>query len=92
MAKRSQALSEGRQKNFENCLPLNVFPFPYTVNPHYTDTRYNNKFRYTDNLTSTETLSEEVTVNQKSYRNIIIQYFKQCMFWIFVRVASSRRF
>ena len=28
-----------------------------TVNPRYTDTRYNYKFRYTDNLTTTETLS-----------------------------------
>ena len=51
-----------------------------TVNPHYTDTRYNDKILYTDNLTSTETLSQELTVNQKLCWNIIIQYFKQHMF------------
>ena len=34
-----------------------------TVNPHYTDTRYNDKIRYTDNLTSMETLSQKVAVN-----------------------------
>ena len=48
---------------------------------YYTDTRYNNKIRYTDNLTSKETLSQEVTVKQKLCRNIIIQYFKKHMFW-----------
>ena len=63
-----------------------------TINSLYTDTRYNDKLRYTDNLTGTETLSQEVTVNQKLYRNVIIQYFKQRVFWIFVRIASSRRF
>ena len=55
--------------------------FRYTVNPHYTDTRYNEQIRYTDNLSSTETLSQRVTVNRKLCRNIIIQYFKQHMFW-----------
>ena len=44
-----------------------------TVNPLYTDTRYNDKISYTDNLTIMETLSQEVTVNQKLCRNIIIQ-------------------
>ena len=47
-----------------------------TVNPHYTDFWYNGKLHYTDNLTNTETLSQEVTVNQKLCRNIFIQYFK----------------
>ena len=27
-----------------------------TVNPHYNDSRYNDKIRYTDNLNNTETL------------------------------------
>ena len=63
-----------------------------TVNPHYTDSRYNDKIRYTDNLTSTETLSQKVTVNQKLCSSIIIQYFKQHTFWIFVRIASLRQF
>ena len=39
-------------------------------------TRYNDKISYTDNLTSMETPSQAVTVNQKLYRNIIIQYFE----------------
>ena len=30
------------------------------MNPHYTDTRYNNKICKTDSLTSTETLSQKV--------------------------------
>ena len=34
----------------------------FTVNPLYTDTWYNDKIRYTDNLTSMETLSKEVTL------------------------------
>ena len=63
-----------------------------TVNPYYTDTRYNDKIGYTDSLTSTETLSEKVTVNQKLCSSIIIQYFNQHMFWIFVRIASLRQF
>ena len=61
-----------------------------TVNLHYTDTRYNDKIRYTGNLTSTETLSQKVTVSQKLCSSIIIQYFKQHMFWIFVRIALSQ--
>ena len=40
---------------------------PSTVNPHYTDTRYNSKIRYTDNLISMETLSQEVTVIIRNY-------------------------
>ena len=62
-----------------------------TDNSHYNDTRYNDKIRYTDNLNSTETLSQEVTVNQKVFRNIIIQYSKHHMFWIFVRIASYKK-
>ena len=41
---------------------LNALPYlpylPFTVNPHYTDTRYNENIRYTDSLTGTETLSQ----------------------------------
>ena len=37
----------------------------YTVNPHYTIARYNDKIRFSDNLTSAETLSQELIVNQK---------------------------
>ena len=44
-----------------------------TVNPHYTDTRYNDKIHYTDDLTITETLSQEATGDQKLCRNIFIQ-------------------
>ena len=70
-----------------------MYAFPlHTVNPHYTDTRYNDKIRYTDNLTSMETLSQEVIVTPKLCKNIIIQYFKQNMFWIFFRIASLRLF
>ena len=36
-----------------------------TVNPHYTVARYNDKICYADNLTSTETLPQEVTFNLK---------------------------
>ena len=36
-----------------------------TVNPLYTDTRYNDKTRYNDNLTSKETRFQEVTVIRK---------------------------
>ena len=39
-----------------------------TVSPLYTETRYNDKNRYNDNLTSTETLSQEVIVNKKIMR------------------------
>ena len=71
---------------------VNLIKF-YSVNPHYIDTRYNDKIRYTDNLTSTVTLFlSEVTVNHKLCRNIVIQYFKKHMFCIFVRIASPRRF
>ena len=35
---------------------------------------------YTDYVTSMETLSQKVTVNQKLYSSIIIQYFKQHVF------------
>ena len=48
-----------------------------TVNPLYTDTRYNGKIPYTDNFTNTESLSQKVTVNQKLCSSIIVQYFKQ---------------
>ena len=49
----------------------------FTVNPLYTDTRYNYKIHYSDNLTSKETPSQKVTTNQKLCRNIIIQHVKQ---------------
>ena len=64
-----------------------------TFNPHYKDAQYKDKIRYTDNLNSTAILSQEMTVNQKVCRNIIIiQYFNQHMFWIFGRITSTRRF
>ena len=37
-------------------------------------------------------LTRKPSLNQKLCRKIIIQYFKQHMFWIFVRTASSRQF
>ena len=78
-----------KEKNISKCCLLDFLPsmlrvkllcFLFTagtVNPHYTNTRYNDKICYTDNLTSTETLSQKVTVNQELCSSIIIQYFKQ---------------
>ena len=75
-------------ETFSNVFRIwSVYKVDDTVKLRYTDTRYNDKFLYTDNLTSTEPLSQEVTVNHKLSRSIIIQYFKQQMFWIFVRIA-----
>ena len=59
-----------------------------TVNPHYTDTRYGDKIRYTDNLTSIETLCQTETVNQKLCNSIIIQYFKQHIFGYFLKLSQ----
>ena len=50
-----------------------------TDNPLYTDTRYNNKICYNDNLT--------VTISHKLCRNIELNTSKKQMFWIFLREA-----
>ena len=60
-----------------------------TVNPLYTDTRYNDKIRYTDNLTSTKTLSQEVTVDQNLCRNILFNTSSNILFWIFVKISKT---
>ena len=44
--------------------------FVATVNPPYTDTRYNEIIRYNDNSDWHETFAQEVAVNQKLCKNI----------------------
>ena len=64
-----------------------------TDNSLYTDTQYNDKIRYDDNLTHChETFASEVTVSHKLCKNIIFDSLKKHMFWIFIRIASVRRF
>ena len=45
-----------------------------TVNPLYTDTRYNDKIRYNDNLNVTKIFAQEVTVNEKLCKNIALEF------------------
>ena len=54
------------------------------VNPLYIDTRYSEKVRLDDNLTDTK--PQKVIDNQK------LLIHQEHMFWIFVRIASVRRF
>ena len=57
-----------------------------TVNPLYTDTRYNDKIRYIDNLTFTKS-SLEVIIFQKLCKNIAFNTLD--MFWIQVYLLES---
>ena len=52
--------------------------------PLYTDTRYNDKIRYNDNLT--------VIVSHKLCKNIVFNVLKKHEFGMFVRITSLRRF
>ena len=60
-------------------------------NPLYTDTRYNDKIRYNDNLTVMKPLLQ-VTLSHKLCKNIVYDTLKTHMIWIFVRIALVRRF
>ena len=62
----------------------------HTVSPLYIGTR-NAKIRYNDNL-NVRKHSQEVMVNEKLCKKTLHKIFKQHMFWIFVRIASERRF
>ena len=44
-----------------------------TVNPLYSDTRYNNKIRYNGNLNVTKTFAENVAVNKKNMQDYCIK-------------------
>ena len=58
-------------------------------NPLYTDTRYNDKILYNDNLTH-ETFAYEVTTIHNLCKNIVFNTLKKHMFSIFVRIVSVR--
>ena len=60
-------------------------------NPLYTDTRYNDKIRYNDNLTVTKPLLRWLQ-SLKLCKNFVFYTLKKHMFWIFVRIASVMRF
>ena len=61
------------------------------VNPLYTETRYNDKIRYNDNFDVTKHSLKRCQL-RRNYARILHENFKQHMFWIFVRIASVRRF
>ena len=58
---------------------LFIWYMEYTVNPLYTDTRYNGKIRYNDNLNVTKPSLKRWEIMQKTLHNI----FKQYMFGYF---------
>ena len=62
-----------------------------TVNPLYTDTRYNDKIRYNDNLSVTKPLLKKRRL-MRNYAKKIARNFKQHMTWIFFRNASGGQF
>ena len=72
-----------------NCL-IRTF---ISVNPLYTDTRYNDKIRYTgnENLNVTKHSLRRWQL-LRNYAHTLHIILKQHMFWIFVKIASERRF
>ena len=69
--------------------PLNIISdqFVTTDNLLYTNTRYNDKF-----VIMTFDCQEEVKKGHKLCKNIVFNTLKKHMFWIFVRIASVKRF
>ena len=65
----------------------NLKHFLSTVNPRYTDTRYNDKIRdnYILNVTKPSLKRSQL---MRNYALTLHSNFKQHMFWIFVRIAS----
>ena len=57
-----------------------------TINPHYTDTGYNDQIHYNGNFTGMKP-SLMMAVNQNIIEDYCIEVFKKHMFWIFVRNA-----
>ena len=62
--------------------------FFYTVNPLYTDTRYNDKVRYNGYFDWHETLSQEAIDILKLGKNVVFNTLRNT-FLIFVRIASE---
>ena len=58
-----------------------------TDNPLNTDTQYNDKIHYNDNLTVTKPLLKRKQL-VTNYVRILYLILKKHMFWIFARIAS----
>ena len=72
-------------------VPFGHSLFVDTDNPFYPDTRYNDKVRYDDNLTVPKPSIKKWQL-MRNHARILHLNFKLHMFWIFVRIASVRRF
>ena len=69
-----------------------VSNFLYTNKALYTDTRYIDKIRYTNNLTGTKLSLKRLHRLEIMQEYYFSEYFKKNMFWIFDRIAAQRRF
>ena len=62
------------------------------IDPLYTDTRYNDKFRHNANLIGMKISFKSYTYSEIIENEIKLFNTSRNMFWIFVRIVSLRRF